>query len=114
MKSDYPDDREIERADKFIEKLKIRNGKELTQIYLKSDVILLAEIFEKSIEVPLNEININPFLFVSLPGYTWFCGLKYTNIKLQKLEDKDMILLFENIMPGGISNVSGDRHVESD
>ena len=49
-----------------------------------------------------------------LPGYTWECGLKYTNIKLQTLQDKDMILLLENNIRGGISSVMGDRYVKSD
>ena len=41
-------------------------------------------------------------------------GLKYTNIKLQTLQDKDMILLLENNIRGGISSVMGDRYVKSD
>ena len=51
---------------------------------------------------------------MSLPGYTWQCGLKHTDIKLQTLQDKDMILLLENEIRGGISSVMGDRFVKSD
>ena len=58
--------------------------------------------------------GISPLYFVSLPGYTWECGLKYTNMKLQTLQDKDMILLLENGIRGGISGVMGDRYVKSD
>ena len=61
-----------------------------------------------------NEFEISPLYFVSLPGYTWECGLKYTNIRLQTLQDKDMILLLENGIRGGISGVMGDRYVKSD
>ena len=50
---------------------------------------------------------------VNLPGYTWQCGLKYTGINLQTLQDKDMILLLENNIRGGISSVTGDRYVKS-
>ena len=49
---------------------------------------------------------------MSLPGYTWQCGLKYTDIKLDTLEDKDMILLIENNIRGGVSSVMGDRNVK--
>ena len=52
--------------------------------------------------------------FVSLPGYTWECGLKYTNIKLQTLQDKGMILLLENDIRGGISGVMCDKYKKSD
>ena len=50
---------------------------------------------------------------MSLPGYTWQCGLKYIGIKIQTLQDKDMILLLENNIRGGISSVMGDRYVKS-
>ena len=40
--------------------------------------------------------------------------MKYTDIKVQTLQDKDLILLLENIIRGGISSVMGDRYVKSD
>ena len=51
---------------------------------------------------------------MSLPGYTWQCGMKYTGINLQTLQDKDMILLLENNIRGCISSVMGDRYIKSD
>ena len=80
---------------------------------MKSDVLLVACVFEKFIKVSVNEFGINPLYCVSLPGYTWLCGLKYTGINLQTLQDKDMILLLENNIRGGISSVKGDRYVKS-
>ena len=50
---------------------------------------------------------------VSLPGYTWECGLKYTETNLQMLQDKDLILTLENNIRGGISSVMGDRCAKS-
>ena len=75
---------------------------------------MLACVFEKFIKVSVNEFGINPLYCVSLPGYTWQCGLKYTGINLQTLQDKDMILLLENNIRGGISSVMGDRYIKSD
>ena len=74
---------------------------------------MLACVFENFIKVSFNEFGINPLYCVSLPGYTWQCGLKYTGINLQALQDKDMILLLENNIRGGISSVMGDRYVKS-
>ena len=51
---------------------------------------------------------------VSLPGYTWECGLKNTGINLQTLQDKDLILTLENNIRGGISSVMGEKYVKSD
>ena len=42
------------------------------------------------------------------------CGLKYTGIILQTLQDKDMILMLENNIRGGIASVMGDRYGKSD
>ena len=114
LKNKCPDDKEIDRTREIIKKFNIKNGDELTEIYLKSDVLLLACVFEKFIKVSVNEFGINPLYCVSLPRYTWQCGLKYTGVNLQTLQDKDMILLLENNIRGGISSVMGDRYIKSD
>ena len=114
LKNGYPDDGEIQRTKEIIEIFNIKNGKELTELYLKSDVILLADVFEKFIKISVEEYGINPLYCVSLPGYTWQCGMKYTDINLQTLQDKDMILLLENNIKGGISSIMGDRYIKSD
>ena len=98
----------------IIKSFNIKNGEELTEIYLKSNVLLLACVFEKLIKVSVNEFGINPLCCVSLPGYTWQCGLKYTGINLQTLQDKVMSLLLENNIRGGFSSVMGDRYIKSD
>ena len=113
LKNKCPDDEEIQRTMDIIERFNIKNGEELTEIYLKSDVLLLACVFEKFIKISINQYDINPLYCVSLPGYTWQCGLKYTGINLQTLQDKDMILLLENNIRGGISSVMGDRYIKS-
>ena len=51
---------------------------------------------------------------MTLLGYTWQCGLIYTGINLQMLQDKDLPLTLKNIICGGISSVMGDRYVKSD
>ena len=113
LKNKCPDDDEIERPMDIIRRFNVKNGEELTKICLKSDVLLLACVFEKFIKISVEEYKINPPYFVNLPGYTWQCGLKYTGINLQTLQDKDMILLLENNIRGGISAVCGDRYIKS-
>ena len=92
----------------------MKNGEELTQICLKSDVSLLACVFEKFIKVSVNKFGINPLYCVSLPVYTWKCGLKHSDIKLKTLQDKYMILILEKNVRRGISSIMGDRYVKSD
>ena len=114
LKNYYPDDSDIERTREIITLFNIKDGGELTKLYCKSDVNLLADVFEKFVKVSTEEYKINPLYCVSLPGYTYQCALRYTKIKLQTLQDKDLILLIENNIRGGISSVMGDRYVKSD
>ena len=106
--------KKLERTKENIKKFNNKNREELTELYYKSDVLLLACVFDKLIKVSVNEFGISPLCCISLPGYTWQCGLKYTDIKLQTLHDKDMILLLENNIRGRISSVMGGRHAKSD
>ena len=108
----YPSDDDIKRTQELIDKNKIKNGRELTMLYLKMDVLQLADVFENFVESSTREYKINPLYSYSLPGYTWKAGLKLTNIKLDFIKDKDLLLL--NNIRGGISSVMGNRHVQSD
>ena len=76
----------------------------------KNDVLLLTCVFEKTIKVWINDIGINHLYFVSLPGCTWQCDLKYAEINLQTVQDKDLISTLENNIRGGISSDMGDRY----
>ena len=114
LKNECPDDDEIERTKEIIKLFDIKNGEELTKLYCKSDVILLADVIEKFVKVSFEEYAINLLYCVSLPGYIYQCALKYIDIKLHTLQDKDLILLIENIIRGGVSSVMSDRYVKSD
>ena len=114
LKIDYPDDDEIERTKENIKLFNNKDGEELTKLYCKSDVILLADVFEKFTKVSTEKYKIISLHCISLPSYTYQCALKYTDIKLQTLQDKDLIFLLENKIRRGISSVMSDRYVKSD
>ena len=111
IKIDYPSNEEIERTKEITKLFNIKNGGKLTRLYLKSDVFLLTCVFEKFSSVSIKEFDIN-LMSVTLFGYTWPCRLKYTDIKLQTLQDKDMILFIEIFIRGGKSSAMGDRYVK--
>ena len=114
LKQTTPPDEEINRTQEIIKKFEVKNGQELTMIYLKMDVLQLADVFENFVEKATLEYGINPLYSYSLPGYTWKAGLKITNNKLDFIKDKDLLLLLENNIRGGISSVMGPRYIESD
>ena len=69
LKTKCPDDEEIERTKQIIKLFIIKNGDELSQIYLKGDVLLLTCVVEKFIKVSVYEFGINSLYCVSLSGY---------------------------------------------
>ena len=60
LKNDYPDDDEIERTKEILKLFNIKDGKELTRLYCKSDINLLTDIMEKFVKVSLEEYGIYP------------------------------------------------------
>ena len=114
LTSECTSDDQIQRTKELIEIFDNKNGEEITKLYLKGDIIFLADFFEHFIKVSIEDYGNNPLYCVSLPGYTYPCALKYTYIILQALQEKDLILLKENNLRGGISSVMGDRYVVSD
>uniref|UniRef100_UPI003D0B846D hypothetical protein n=1 Tax=Sulfurimonas sp. TaxID=2022749 RepID=UPI003D0B846D len=102
-----------EKCKEFWEMFKISNHGELNDLYQKSDVLLLADAFERFREVNLNYFNIDPCYCYSAPGLTWQAGLKHTKIELELLTDYNMLLFFEKSIRGGISSIVGDRHFKA-
>ena len=78
-------------------------------LYLKTDVLLLADIFEKFIKTCLDYYGLDPCHYFSSPGLSWDAMLKMTGIELELISDVDMHLFIEKGMRGGISYIA-KRH----
>ena len=114
LKNKCPDDEEIQRTKKGIKLFNIKSGEQLSRLCLKGDVLIPTFVFDKFMKVSFNEFGINPLYCVTLPGYTWQGGLKYTWINLQTLQAKNLLLKLEIKIRGGLSTNMGDRYVKSD
>ena len=83
-------------------------------LYLKCDVLLLCDVFEKFISVCLADYGLDPCNgYFSLPGLSWDAMLKVTGIKLEKINNIDVPLILEKGMRGGVSYIS-ERYSKSD
>ena len=74
--------------------------------YLKKDVLLLADVFEKFIETCLKFYGLNPCHNFGSPGLSWGAMLKMTGVRLEKIVDIDMYLFIEKRLRGGVSYVA--------
>ena len=75
-------------------------------IYLKPDILLLADVFEKFIKTCLDYYRLDPCHYFSSPVLSWDAMLKMTGIKLDLISDIDMHLFIEKGMRSGISYIS--------
>ena len=74
--------------------------------YLKKDVLLLTDVFEKFIDTCLKYYGLDPCHYFSSPGLSWDAMLKMTGVKLEKISDIDKYLFIEKGLRGGISYIS--------
>ena len=81
---------------------KLENLGDYHDLYVKSDTLLLADVFENFSNMCIKEYELDPAHFVSLPGLAWQACLKKTNIELELLTDYDMLLIIEKGIRGGI------------
>ena len=81
----------------------IKNLGEHHDLYVRSDTLLLSDVFENFRDICPNMYEIDPVYFVSAPGLlAWEACLKRTGVKLELLTDYDMILMTEKGTKGGI------------
>ena len=81
-------------------------------LYLKSDVLLLADVFENFRATCLKHYKLDPAHYYTSPGLAWDACLKETGQQLQLLHDYDMLMMFEQGIRGGITHIS-KRYAEA-
>ena len=81
-------------------------------IYLETDVHLLADVFENFRRTAMATYGLDPAHYYTLPGYSWDALLKCTNIELEQITEPNMYLFIEKGLRGGISMVS-HRHAQA-
>ena len=81
-------------------------------LYLKSDVLLLADVFENFRKTCLHHYKLDPAHYYSSPGLAWDACLKTTGQNLELLSDYDMLMMFERGIRGGITHIS-KRYAEA-
>ena len=94
---------DYEHAQKVWKELDMKNVGEYHDLYLKTDVFLPSNVFEKFRNDCLESHKLDPAHFYTTPGLAWQACLKKTGVKLELLTDPDMLLMFERGIKGGIT-----------
>ena len=76
-------------CEKIWNKFEMKNMGDYRDHYLKKDVLLSADVFEKFIDTCLKYFGLDPCHYFSSPGLSWDTMLKMTDLKLEKISDID-------------------------
>ena len=93
-------------CEKIWNKFKMKDMGDYHGHYLKKDVLLLADVFEKFIDTCLKYYESDPCHCFGAPGLSWDAMLKMTNVKVEKISDIDHCLFIEKGTRGGVSYIA--------
>ena len=99
-------DKEYDHAKNVWKKFKLKNMGQYHDLYLVSDVLLLADVFESFRKTCLEYYKLDPCHYFTSPGLSWDAMLKMTEIKLELMTDIDMYQFIEKGLRGGISYIA--------
>ena len=97
---------QYDHARKVCKAFNIKTMGEYHDLYLKNDVLLLADVFESFRKTCLQYYKLDPCHYFTSPGLSWDAMLKMTDIKLELMVDVDMFQFIEKGMRGGVSYIA--------
>ena len=89
-------------AKRVFKSLNNKNLGDYHDLYVQSDILLLADVFENFKNMCTKVYELDPAYFLSAPGLVWQACLKKPGVKLEFLTDVDMLLMVEKGIRGGI------------
>ena len=79
---------------------------EYSDLYLKTDVLLLTDIFENFRDISMRDYRLDPCHYYSAPWLSWSAMLLMTKAKLKLITEIDDLLLWERACRGGVNQIS--------
>ena len=106
LNNEHITDEDYNHALKVWKTFSLKNMGEYHDLYLTSDILLLADVFENFRKTCLEYYKLDPCHYFTSPGLAWDAMLKMTKIKLELITDVDMYLFIEKGLRGGISYIA--------
>ena len=106
LNNEHISENDYEHAKKVWNKFKLSTMGDYHDLYLTSDILLLADVFESFRKTCLEYYKLDPCHYFTSPGLSWDAMLKMTDIKLELITDIDMFQFIEKGLRGGISYIA--------
>jgi hypothetical protein len=104
---------EYTHAQKIWQQYQCKTMRDYHDIYLKSDVMLLAEVFENFRQTSLSIYRLDPCHYVTTPGIAWDACLRQTKVELELITEMDMYNFVESGIRGGVATCGEYRNMET-
>ena len=95
-------DVDYRRAKRVFKNLSNKNLGDYHDLYVQSDTLLLADVFENFMDMCIKVYEPDRAHFLPAPGLAWQACLKKTEVELELITDPDMLLMVEKGIRGGI------------
>ena len=95
-------DVEHRHASKVFKEFRLKNLGDYHDLYVQSDTLLLADVFEKFRSKCIKIYELDPAHFLSEPGLAWQACLKKTEVELELIIDPNMLLMVEEGISSGM------------
>ena len=106
LNNEHISDEQYKHAQNVWDTFNLKTMGDYHDLYLKSDILLLADVFENFRKTCLQYYKLDPCHYFTSPGLSWDAMLKMTNIKLELMTDIDMFQFIEKGMRGGTSYIA--------
>ena len=106
LKAEEISDEDFEFARRIWATFGCKTLKDYHDLYLKSDVLLLADVFENFRQTCQKAYGLDPAHYLTAPRLSWDAMLKMTQIELELLSDSSMFCLIEKGLRGGVSMIT--------
>ena len=102
-------DEEYQHAQHVYDYFKCKDFSDYHFLYLKTDVILLADVFENFRQLCLENFRLDPANYITSASLAWDALLLKSDIELELITDVEILDMFEKSKRGGLTFVSSKR-----
>ena len=113
LKKENITEEDYNHAKNVYNKLQCTSFKDYHMTYLKTDVLLLADVFENFRKTCFDYYELDPANYISAPGLAWDAMLIKTGIDLEQITDFNVLDIMETHKKGGLCFVCSNRHVKA-